>query len=460
MTPLRFRISSRALLAAWVLLPTLSFAQAIITPVLSNPAPRGRIVLADRIVAVVNDEAITRQELDERLRNVRAQMRRQGTSPPTGEDFEKQVLDRMITDRAQIHFARESAIRVDDVTLDRAIARIAEENGMNVTRFRETIERDGIPFGKFREDIRGEITLSRLRDREVEARVQVSEGEIENYMAENQGGTTVATPLGMDLNISQILIRVPENASPEQIAARQKRGEEALEQLKSGKDFLQVSASFSDAADATTGGAFGWRPADRLPELFVAAVDKLKVGEVTSLVKSPNGFHIIKLNDRRGGSTTAGAGAKTELTKTRARHILVKVNEVTTTQEAERRIKSLKERIDNKSVEFEAMAKQHSQDASAPRGGDLGWVFPGDTVPEFERAMDGLQPGSSTVAVQTPFGWHLIQVVERAREDVTSERQKQAARQAIRERKSEEAYQEWVRQIRDRAYVELRLEER
>ena len=455
-----FRHFRHALATACLCAPVLGAAQAIITPVLSNSAPRGRIVLADRIVAVVNDEAITRQELDERVRTVRAQMRRQGTAPPSGEEFEKQVLDRMITDRAQMHFARETAIRIDDITLDRSIARIAEENGMNPTRFRETIERDGIPYGKFREDIRSEITLSRLRDREVEARVQVSEGEIENYLAENKGGAAVATPVGVNLNISQILVRVPENASPEQIAARQKRAEEALEQLKSGKDFVQVSASFSDAADATTGGAFGWRSADRLPELFVAAVDKLKVGEVTSLVKSPNGFHIIKLNDRRGGSPSAGAAGKTELTKTRARHILIKVNEITTAQEAERRIKGLKERIDNKSVEFEAMAKQHSQDASAPRGGDLGWVFPGDTVPEFERAMESLQPGPATVAVQTPFGWHLIQVVERAREDVTAERQKQAARQAIRERKSEEAYQEWVRQIRDRAYVELRLEER
>ena len=453
---------SLALPLCCTIVPT--FAQTAITPTLANTNPQGRVVLIDRIVAVVNDDAITQRDLNERMRIIEAQLARNGVRPPGREEFEKQVLDRAITDRTQIHFAKEAGIRIDDLTLDRAVARIAQDSGTTPDKFRDALERDGINYFKFREDIRGEIMISRIREREVDSKVPIAEGEVGECLRERAGGATstpVSASAGQDLNLSQILIRVPENASPEQIEARKKRAEEALAALKGGRDFVQVSVTYSDANNAATGGNFGWRPVDRLPELFVNAVERIKPGEVSPIVKSANGFHIVLLVDRRSAGSASNAGAAgIQVTQTRARHILIKTNEITSSQEAERRLIGIKERLDNKAADFEALARQFSQDASGPKGGDLGWVYPGDTVPDFERAMDALQPGQVSKPVQSPFGWHLIEVVERKREDASAERQRQSCMNAIRDRKSEENYQEWVRQIRDRAYVEVRLEER
>ena len=469
---LRFAFASLSLSLALPMLCGISastLAQTALTPTLANTNPQGRVVLIDRIVAVVNDDAITQRDLNERMRIIEAQLARNGVRPPGREEFEKQVLDRAITDRAQIHFAKEAGIRIDDLTLDRAVARIAQDSGTTPDKFRDALERDGINYLKFREDIRGEIMISRIREREVDSKVPIAEGEVGECLRERAGGATstaVSASAGQDLNLSQILIRVPENASPEQIEARKKRAEEALAALKGGRDFVQVSVTYSDANNAATGGNFGWRPVDRLPELFVNAVEKIKPGEVSAIVKSPNGFHIVLLVDRRsvgGSANNAGANngaAGNQVTQTRARHILIKTNEITSSQEAERRLIGIKERLDNKAADFEALARQFSQDASGPKGGDLGWVYPGDTVPDFERAMDALQPGQVSKPVQSPFGWHLIEVVERKREDASAERLRQSCMNAIRDRKSEENYQEWVRQIRDRAYVEVRLEER
>lgn len=408
-----------------------------------------KVIVLDRIVAVVNDEVITRGDLDERVRLAAAQLKQQGAPPPPREALERQVLDHMITDRAQLHLARETGLRVDDAELDRAVQRIAQENKLTPAQLRAVLEKDGIPFPKFREDIRSQIILTRLREREVDNRIVVAESEIDNFISTQQA----QTGRGDEFNLSHILVTVPENASPEQIQARRARGEQALEQLKSGSDFRQVAAAFSEAPDALQGGVMGWRDAERLPTLFMDALKTMAVGSVSPILRSANGFHILKLNERRGSA------APVIVRQTHARHILMKTNELVPEAEARRRLVSLKERLDNK-ADFAELARMHSEDTSNVRGGDLGWLSPGDTVPEFERAMDALDPGAVSSPVKSPFGWHLIQVLERRNEDRSRERQRLEARRVLRARKSDESYQEWVRQLRDRAYIEYRLEER
>jgi peptidyl-prolyl cis-trans isomerase SurA len=355
----------------------------------------------------------------------------------------------MITDRVQLQFAKETGLRVDDTDLDRAIGRIAQDNKLSVEELQRVLVRDGVPYSKFRDDVRVEITLARLREREVENKIVVAESEVDNFLTTQQGQTGKPE----EYNISHVLVVVPEQASPEQIQSRRERAEQALAQLKGGADFRQVAAAYSDAPDALQGGSLGWREGERLPSIFFEAVKSLKPGEVSDVLRSSNGFHILKVNEKRN------AEAPLVVQQTHARHILIKTNELVSETEARSRLRTLKERLDNK-ADFSELARVHSEDASASRGGDLGWVSPGDTVPEFERAMDALKPGEISDPVQSPFGWHIIQVLERRNEDMSKERVRLMARQALRARKSDEAYQEWVRQLRDRAYVDIRLDER
>jgi peptidyl-prolyl cis-trans isomerase SurA len=407
-------------------------------------------VVLDRIVAVVNEEAITKRELDERAELALKQLSQQGTAAPPKTVIERQLLDRMIGDRVQLQFAKESGVRVDDGDLERAISRIAEQNKLSLQALRETLERDGVPYSKFREDIRSEIVMARLREREVDNKIVITESEVDSFLAgEKQDGSTD------EVNLSHILVVVPENARPEQVQARRARAEVALEQLRKGADFKQVAASFSEAPDALQGGAMGWRPGDRLPTIFFDAIKTMKPGDLSDVLRSANGFHIVRLNERRGGQ----GGPPMSVQQTHVRHILIKTNELISEAEARNRLRVLKERLDNK-ADFAELARVHSEDASASRGGDLGWILPGDTVPEFEREMNALQPGQISEPVRTPFGLHLIQVLERSNQDVSNERRRLVARQTLRARKSDEAYQEWVRQLRDRAYVEVRLEDR
>ena len=382
------------------------------------------------------------------------QLAQQGTTPPPKNVVERQLLERMIGDRVQLQLAKESGLRVDDTELERAIGRIAEQNNITVETMRKTLESDGVPYAKFREDIRNEIIMTRLREREVDNKIVVTESEIDSLLA-----TSATEQMRRDeVNLSHILIVVPENASPEQLQTRRARAEDALAQLTKGADFRQVAAAFSEAPDALRGGEMGWRAGERLPTIFYDALKDLKAGEVSGILRSANGFHILKLNDRRGGAGTAAQGPAS-VQQTHARHILLKTNELVSENEARNRLMGLKERLENK-ADFAELARVHSDDASASRGGDLGWILPGDTVPEFERAMNNLKPGEISDPVRSPFGWHLIQVLERGTQDVSKERRRLAARQTLRARKSDEAYQEWVRQLRDRAYIEVRLDER
>jgi len=431
---------------AWL---ALALGAAVWAATVPAPAQQPRSVVLDRIVAVVNNEVITRADLDERYRYTSLQLKQQGTPPPPREVLEKQILDRMITDHVQLQLAKETGLRVDDSELDRAIQRIAQENKLAPEQLRATLEKDGVPFPRFREDIRNEIILTRLRQREVDSRITVSEGEVESFLNAQQG----LAGLSEQYNLSHILVTVPENASPEQIQARRARVEQALQQLRTGADFRQVAAAFSDAPDALQGGAMGWRDGTRLPALFIDTLKSLPPGGVSPPLRSANGFHILKLNERRSSS------APVIVRQTHARHILIKTNELVPQAEARRRIDALKERLDNK-ADFAQLARLHSEDASGSKGGDLGWLSPGDTVPEFERAMNALKPDEISAPVQSPFGWHLIQVLEQRDEDMSRDRQRLAAQSALRARKSDESYQEWVRQLRDRAYIEYRLEER
>ncbi|MBP9714003.1 MAG: peptidylprolyl isomerase [Sterolibacterium sp.] len=413
----------------------------------SLPAHAAPPVLADRIVAIVNDDAITINELKARIDTAERQLRGQNIPLPVQSVLEKQVLERMIVDRIQLQMAKESAIHVDDSQLDAYLRRIADSNKMSMTDFRQNLTQDGITWNKFRDDIRDEMTLARLREREVDNRINISDAEVNNYLA-----TPVATSGGgEEYNVAHIMLRVSEQSSPEQLMRVRARAEQALSQLKRGDDFAQIAASFSDAPDAMSGGLIGPRPLDRLPPLYTEAVQKLDPGAISGILHSPAGYHIIKLIDR----SAAGKSIK-PLAQTQVRHILIKVNELVPDAEAKRKAQLLKERLDN-GGDFAQLARANSNDLSAAKGGELDWIYEGDTVPEFERAMNALKINEISQPIKSPFGWHIIQVQGRRIETTSVERQRMAARQAIRESKLDEAYQDWIRQIRDRAYVEMHL---
>jgi len=418
-----------------------------------QPRQAARIVLVDRIVAVVGKEVVTRSELTERREFAERQLRRQGTPLPERALLERQILDRLVIDKAQLQLARESGIRVEELQLDKALERIAENNNVSLAGFRQLLEKDGVAYENFREEVRQQIQLQRLREREVDDRIEVTDGEIDQFLAEVKSDGSAS----VEYNLAHVLVRLPEGASPEQIATARTKIDRARAEAVAGTDFAKVAASYSDAPDALKGGAMGWRTDDRLPELFAKAVQGMKVGETSAVLRSPGGFHLVKLLERRGA---AGAAGGAQVQQTHARHILVRTNEVVSESDAKRRLADLRERMVTGGADFAELARLHSADGSASKGGDLGWLLPGDTVPEFERAMDALKPGDISQPVKSPFGYHLIQVLERRAAGLTEERKRMQARQTIKERKAEEAYQDWLRQLRDRTYVEIRLEDK
>jgi len=409
-----------------------------------------RLELVDRIVAVVNKEVVTASELRERVAYAERELKRQGTPAPEPALLERQVLERLILDKAQLQLATESGVRVDEVQLDRSIERIAENNNLTLAAFRKALEADGVQMDKFREEVRRQIIMQRLREREVDERIEVSESEIDLYLEEQKTGGAER----VEYNVAHILVRLPEQASPERIAQARSRAEKARDEARTGADFGRLAASYSDAGDALQGGQMGWRAADRLPELFATALQAMKPGEVSDVLRSPGGFHVLRLVERRG------AGEGRAVTQNHTRHILIRTNELVSETEARRRLSELRERIVAGGADFAQIARLNSADVSAAQGGDLGWIYPGDTVPEFERVMAALKPGEISEPVKTPFGWHLVQVIERRTGGLPPDRQRFVARQALRERKSDEAYQEWLRQLRDRTYVEIRLEDK
>jgi peptidyl-prolyl cis-trans isomerase SurA len=408
-----------------------------------------RITLVDSIVAIVNKEVITASELDEAVGMAERELRRRGTPLPERPVLERQMLERLILSKAQLQLARSSGLRIDELQLDRAVQRVAEGNKLTLADFRQALERDGVSFASWREQVREEMLLTRLREREVDDRVQVSDTELDLYLEQMKN-----RPEAAEYELAHILIRVPDQASPERIQAARERADKALAEARGGADFATLAASFSDAPDALQGGALGWRNEGRLPELFSSALARMQRGELSPVLRSPAGFHILKLLDRR-----EAGGDSAPVRQTRLRQILIRANEAVADAEARRRIMQLRSRI-VAGADFAEIARSNSDDASAARGGELDWVYPGDTVPEFERAYEELKIGEVSQPVRTPFGYHLIQVLERRSSEVSPERRRLQAREVLRERKADEAYQEWLRQLRDTTYVELKLEER
>ncbi len=408
-----------------------------------------KVVTVDRVVAVVNDEALTQYEVDDARRVVQQQLKQQKVVPPANDVLDKQVLERLITQRALLQQAKEEGVKIDDTQVERAIQRIAQENKLSADDFRKLLVRENIPYAKYRDDIRNEMIVQRLREREVDSKIQVSDAEVDQYLAtlkaQNAGET--------EYRLAHILVLVPEQASSEQIENRRQRAEEALRSVKSGADFAQTAAAFSDANDALQGGSLGWRSGARLPTVFADVVRDMKPGAISGVLRSAAGFHIVKLLEKR----THGEAMVVD--QTHARHILVRVNELTSEAEAKAKIERLKDRLDA-GADFAELAKLNSEDASAAKGGDLGWLSPGDTVAEFDEAMAKLALKQVSPPVRTSFGWHLIQVLERRKQDVSVDRERSEAQTAIRQRKADEAFQDWVRQIRDKAFVEIRLDDK
>lgn len=405
--------------------------------------------LVDRIVAVVNTNIITLSELTERTNLIASQLGRQGIALPPRAVLMRQVLDRMISDNVQLQYAKDEGIKVDDAQLDQAMERLAKENKLSMNAFRAAVEKENVSWNKFREDIRGEITLARLREREVENRVNITDAEVNAQIEEENARGSAAQD---ELNLAHILITVPDGATAQRVEERHKKAEAALEQLQQGKPFAEVAAAFSEAPDALKGGNLGWRTAARLPSIFVDTASKMTVGSFSNILRSPNGFHIIKLIDRRGTEAPAPIG------QFHARQILVKINPEADANDAKNKIQSLYARLQG-GEDFAKLATISSEDESRNRGGDLGWISEGETLPQFETVLKSLKPGEISQPFQTPLGWHIVQLQEVRQADASTERRRMAARQGLRARKSDEIYDEWSRQIRDQAYVDIRLDD-
>jgi peptidyl-prolyl cis-trans isomerase SurA len=412
-------------------------------------AQAAEVVKMDRIVAIVDQAVVTEQELESRIATVTAQFKKQGTELPAEAILRKQILERLITDTLQLQYAAQTGLKVDDNQLDKTIGRIAEQNQLSLAEFTEALAKDGVSMTKFRADIRNEITLARLREREVDGRVNVSESEIDNFLTSQAANNENQD----EYEIAHLLIRTPEEGATEDIQKAKIKVDKALSELNGGVSFAKVSASYSDAPNALEGGSLGWKSAAQMPALFLDALKAMKVGEVSAPLRSPNGFHVLKLNNKRGGNSPL------VIQQTHARHILIKLSEIMSEKDGKLKIDGIKERLDN-GEKFEALARQYSEDSTASTGGDLNWVNPGDTVPQFEKAMNELKDLQISPPVRTQFGWHLIQVMERRSQDMSKEAARLKARQEIRAKKADEAYQDWIRELRDRAYVEIRLEDK
>lgn len=419
------------------------------------PPASANAKVIDSIHVVVNDEVITKNEVRNRVAQTVQNLKARNVQLPDQATLERQVVESMIVERAQIQLAKEMGVRIDDRMLDSTIGRIAENQKMSVQELRNQMEKEGMPYSQFRDDIRNEIMMQRLREHEVDSKIQVSEAEIDTYLTASKA----AAADKVEMNLAQILVAVPENASPEQIAARRARAEEVARQLRTGADFAKMAATYSDANDALKGGEIGWRDPDRLPPIFATELRKLKPGQVTPIIKTNVGFHILRMADQRSLADAAAAD-KEVVQQTRVSHILMKPTPTMNAAEVKKKLLELRQKVLDKSATFEDLARQNSQEpASAAKGGDLGWLEPGDAGPEFDQALSTLKPGEISEVIESPFGFHILRVVERKSEDQSAQKERNMARQVLRERKLQEAMEDWMRQVRDRAYVEFREEQ-
>jgi peptidyl-prolyl cis-trans isomerase SurA len=403
---------------------------------------------ADFVVALVNSEPITNSELQTEVKRALQQLSQQRRPLPDKNELTRQVLERLIGDRIQLQLANQSGIRIDDAAVDLAEQNIARQNQLGVAELRRQLLADGVSASQFRAQLREQLTLTRLRERELEPRVRVTEPDIDQYLREAQSNSDPAT---RQISLAQILVAVPDGASDAQVATLQARAEALLSRVRAGEDFNNLARAASDAPDRSNGGQLGLRTADRYPTLFVDATRALAVGEVSALVRSGAGFHLLKVMERQDANLPP-----TAVTQTRSRHILLRPSAQLSEAAARDRLLAYRAQIQAGQADFAALARQHSQDGSAAQGGDLGWTSPGMFVPEFEQLMNRLAPGQVGEPLVSRFGVHLIEVLERRRVETSQREQREAVRGLLREKKLDEAYLLWAQDQRSRAYVELR----
>jgi peptidyl-prolyl cis-trans isomerase SurA len=402
--------------------------------------------MADFIVAVVNQELVTNGELQSRLARIREDAARTNQSLPPPAELRKQVLDALIDERVQVTNARDNGPKVDEAEVDRAVANVAVQNQMTMTQLRARLQQQGLAYGTFRNNVRDQLLVERVREREVNQRIRITDADIDALLEQRRA----ASGSGVQLNLAQILVTVPEGASADVVAQRRARAEAALARVRGGEDFIAVAREVSEDGNKAQGGVIGLRQADRLPDVFVEAVRGLKSGEVSpTLLKSGAGFHVLKVITRQ-------EGAAFSVQQTRARHILLRVSPQLSAEAAGRRLAEFKRQIVAGTKSFEQLARENSEDGSAPIGGDLGWTSPGTFVPEFEETMNALALNGISDPVISRFGVHLIQVLERREVLLDAKQQREQARNVLREQKFEAAYLDWVRDLRGRAYIEMR----
>ncbi|MGD8275331.1 MAG: peptidylprolyl isomerase [Thiohalocapsa sp.] len=401
----------------------------------------------DGIVAVVNDDVIVRSELQSEIDLVLPELQARGAAIPSQAVLEEQVLERLILKRLQMQQAEQLGIQVDEETLNNALNGIAARNGLSLEELRLTLEQSGVDFDNFREDTRSQILTSQLQQQAVMRNIRISEAEVDRFL-EQEADTLIQR---REVKLQHILVALPERPSANQLAAARSKAQRLLQRLRNGADFASVAAAESDGRRALEGGDLGWFPMAEVPTLAVEASQTLAKGEITEPIQSPSGLHLIKIADIRGDDPEP-------VSQTQARHILIRTNELVSDDDAQRRLEQLRLRIVG-GDDFGTLARAHSDDTgTALQGGDLGWVDPGDTVPEFEEVMDALAPGEVSEPFQSPFGWHIVQVLDRRQQDTADELLRMKAEDALRQRKAEEATEMWLRQLRDEAYVDLRLD--
>ena len=402
---------------------------------------------ADFIVAVVNSEPITNNEVRARVVRTLQQMAQQGNPSSDTAAVARQVLERLIIEKAQLQLARESGIRVDDATVDGAELNVARQNQLDVPELRRRMALDGIVPAQFREELRNQLLLTRLRDREIDARQRISDAEVDQYLRDQQASTDLSA---LEINLAMVLVAVPENATPAQVTVLQAKAESVRARAVAGADFAALARESSDAPDRSSGGTLGLRPAERYPDVFVDATRGVDVGGVSAVVRSGAGFHVLKVLDKRQG------GVANTVQQQHARHILLRTGPRLTEAAAVERLSDFKRRVQNGQADFAQLAKENSVDGSAAEGGDLGWSSPGQFVPEFEEVLNGLEPGQIANPLVSRFGVHLVQLLERREATLTERERREIARGIVREKKLDEAYARWIQDLRSRAYVEYR----
>lgn len=416
---------------------------AALTSVTYRPA-LGAATL-DRIVAVINDDVITEAQLNERLPLIKRQLAEQRVRIPADAVLRKGVLDRMVLERLQLQLAAQMGLDIKSDVLDREIQRLAAQNRLSVEQMLAEFANEGLGVEQVREQLRNQLLIQRLLEREIGDRVNISETEVQNFLARDQGKAEV------EYRLSHIVLAVPETATPAAIQAVKARADALRAALQKGADFQESAVANSQDDKALEGGNLGWKKPGQLPALFADAVATMAVGEVSPVLRSANGFHILKLNDKRG------SGEALPVQQVHVRHMLIRPNELLSPTEARNKLEKLRRRIEN-GEDFAALAKVHSDDtASSREGGDLGWLNPGQTMREFEAAAKGLAINQVSEPVRTAYGWHLLEVLGRRQQDLRDERNIAAARAQIHARKADERYEQWLRQLRDEAYVEYKL---